>query len=58
MDRYSISAAKRSIVIHAANGQGERIACADLIPYGENVKSYELSFLAHNYDRFVDYTNY
>ncbi|XP_060606664.1 uncharacterized protein LOC132758969 isoform X1 [Ruditapes philippinarum] len=38
------SAAKRSIVIHGPNGAGERIACANLIPYGTTAAKGELQF--------------
>lgn len=44
------SAQKRSIVIHASNGARERIACANLIPYGPSAENSELAF------KTVDYT--
>ncbi|XP_052772106.1 uncharacterized protein LOC128211398 isoform X2 [Mya arenaria] len=47
----AFAAAKRSVVIHGANGAEERIACADLVPYGDGVMSYDLSFPVTEYER-------
>lgn len=46
-----MAAAKRSVVIHASNGAGDRIACANLIPYGKSAATFQLHFLRVDYTR-------
>ncbi|XP_053381588.1 uncharacterized protein LOC123557821 isoform X2 [Mercenaria mercenaria] len=43
------AAAKRSIVVHASNGGGPRIACANLIPYGPSAAKAVLKFPKTSY---------
>ena len=51
---FSITVAKRSIVIHSTEGGQPRIACADIIPFNRPANTmYELRFLAVDYVRYV-----
>ena len=47
-----IPAAKRAFVIHADNGGAARIACANIIPYG-NTSHSEYGFQTVEYTRLV-----
>lgn len=46
------AAAKRSFVIHGPNGIGDRVACANILPYGDDVKMFDLSFLTTDYSKY------
>ena len=45
----NFTAAKRSLVIHGSNGASLRVACANIIPYGDSASVYDLTFVKTTY---------